>query len=577
MKKWFENLKISSKLTVGFLSILCLALIIGILGITSLIKMNNDREETYNQCTLGIVYSAQAQADFLSTGAAVRDLYIYYNTDKETYCDKISAELDSVDAQLDNYNKTVSDSRDQDNYNKAKTAYGSYKNAVKAIVQDAESGKPNTDILALIQNSGKQVENTEEAFDSMVKYDMSVASQQLADDRASGWRTIFIMIAVIVASFALGLFLRSYISGLISKPLAKLGRFAEMLAVGDIDVNKVAEEKDMLLKQRKDEVGTLALSFNRVVASTVEQANKVQAIAGGDLTVSIAVRSEFDVLGKALSRLIKDLNDLVISVVSSSSQVNSGSKLVSDSSTSIAQGATEQAGSVEELTASLEEIASQTAQNAKNARETNGLALKIEKDAEDGGTRMSEMIRAMNEIGVSSDNIGKIVKSINDIAFQTNILALNAAVEAARAGQYGKGFAVVAEEVRNLAAKSAEAAKETTELIEDSAQKVAAGTKMAGETAEALHKIMAGVTKITELIGSIATESNDQAEALGQVRQGIQQVSQVVQSNAAASEECASASEELSGQANLLRDSVGVFKLRTEENAKTAGIDRRPA
>jgi methyl-accepting chemotaxis protein len=227
----------------------------------------------------------------------------------------------------------------------------------------------------------------------------------------------------------------------------------------------------------------------------------------------------------------------------------------------LSQGSTEQASSIEEITASMTQVSAQTKQNAANANQANQLALAAKENAVEGNGQMQGMVKAMAEINDSSSNISKIIKVIDEIAFQTNILALNAAVEAARAGQHGKGFAVVAEEVRNLAARSANAAKETTEMIENSIRKVEAGTEIANNTAVALNKIVDGVAKAAELVGDIASASNEQATGIAQINQAISQVAQVVQTNSATAEESAAASEELSSQAELLKNAVNRFRL----------------
>jgi len=255
-------------------------------------------------------------------------------------------------------------------------------------------------------------------------------------------------------------------------------------------------------------------------------------------------------------------NEVLNNINAAAEQVASGAKQVADSSIALSHGATEQASSVEELTASIEEISSQTEQNANSANRANSLAETAKNNAIQGNDQMKEMMKAIEDINESSTNISKIIKVIDEIAFQTNILALNAAVEAARAGQHGKGFAVVAEEVRNLAARSAKAAKETTDMIEGSIKKVEVGTKIASETANALTKIVGDIAAIASLVSDISVSSNEQSVGISQVSQGIVQVSNVVQTNSATSEESAAASEELSSQAELLKEQVSRFKLK---------------
>ena len=559
---WFENLKISKKLTGGFIVVACLGIIIGLVGIVNLISITNNQQEAYDQCTLGIEYSSKASSGLMELRSMVRDLYIYYDTDKETYISKISDQFGTIETYLDEYADTISDSADQANYDQMKAAYQSYKNDVNEILAAAQSSDTTRDdIYQLVASKRGNGSTADETFKSVEDYNVTLAESRTKSDKSAAWTSILVMIIVIVISFGLALFLGLFISGGISRPIQLFASFAELLAIGDVDVDKVIGERDHFLKYRKDEIGRLAGAFNKVIASTTEQAQKAKAIAEGDLTTTITIRSEHDILGRALSELVAKFHNLASSIVSSANQVDSGAKLVADSSTTLSQGATEQAGSVEELTASLEEITAQTAQNAQSAQTANDLSKNIKQAAESGNMKMEDMLRAMNEISVASDNISKIIKVIENIAFQTNILALNAAVEAARAGQNGRGFAVVADEVRNLAGKSSEAAKETTVLIESSIQKVRAGTEIANETASSLNKIVEGISEATELVASIAAASNEQAAALEQVNTGILQISQVSQSNAAVSEESAAASEELSSQADCLKEYVSVFKL----------------
>ncbi len=263
------------------------------------------------------------------------------------------------------------------------------------------------------------------------------------------------------------------------------------------------------------------------------------------------------------------INSMMSVTLELAQKLTSGSKQISDSSSALSDGAANQASSLEEISASMNEISSQTKLNAENATQANGLASDTKENAGIGNTRMKKMLEAMENINESSTKISKIIKVIDEIAFQTNLLALNAAVEAARAGEAGKGFAVVAEEVRNLAGRSAEAAKSTTELIEDSISRVEKGTGIANETAGALEKIVESVAKVTTLVGEIAISSNEQAEGIEQISQGVVQIDQVTQMNSANAEESAAASEDLFQQAAKLTHIVGGFSLDHNSNGRS--------
>ena len=317
----------------------------------------------------------------------------------------------------------------------------------------------------------------------------------------------------------------------ISKPIHEVAATMDKMSEGNLNATVTGTYKGSF-DALKTSVNAMGSRFKTVVS---EISAVTEEIGNGNLSINDVrvYRGDFNAISISLNTIIKKLNALLGDINNAAEQVNAGANQISDTSQSLAQGSTEQASSIEELTASIAEIADQTKHNAVNANRARELATDVMENADKGNHQMTKMQHSMVDINKSSDDISKIIKVIDDIAFQTNILALNAAVEAARAGQHGRGFAVVAEEVRTLAARSADAAKETTGLIEGSINKVQEGTKIADETAEALAEIVTGIGQVTGLIGNIATASNEQATGIAQINMGVEQVAQVVSQNSA--------------------------------------------
>lgn len=358
----------------------------------------------------------------------------------------------------------------------------------------------------------------------------------------------------------------AYIKKTVSAPLHHLTALAQTLEQGELGANQ--NQTMAAGMDSNDEIGILSKSFEHTIRRLRDYIGEIsamlEAIAGGDLTAEITQEyvGDFASIRTSLNDILQRLNSTMGQIVTSAEHVSGGADQMSTASQALSQGSMEQTGAVEALEKTIRSVTDsikQTAENVQRAREqVGGMGLSLT----EGNEKMQEMINAMGEITRSSNQIEKIIKTIEDIAFQTNILALNAAVEAARAGTAGKGFAVVADEVRNLAAKSAEASKSTSALIGRSIAAVNQGTQIADATGRQLESVVAGAHAIVETINGIAADAKTQAEAVEQIQEQVGQITGVVQTNSSTAEESAATSQELSAQANVLRQLVKTFHLR---------------
>lgn len=391
----------------------------------------------------------------------------------------------------------------------------------------------------------------------------SYIAQQKSIVESSIQKSIADLTIIIISSLLVAIILGLYIVISIVVPLGKLNRVTSALAKGNLDAKIDISSNDEVGQLAKS-MGLLTNRLKSYIQYIDEISELLEDLGRGnlDLVFKNSYEGDFEKIKKALTNTSEMLNQTLSQISIAADQVSSGSDQVSSGAQALAQGATEQASSIEELSATINEVSSQIVKTAENAANAKQISIESSYATQQGKAKMQQMITSMTEISDTSREIGKIIKAIDDIAFQTNILALNAAVEAARAGASGKGFAVVADEVRNLAGKSAESAKNTAALIEKSIKAVAQGSVIVSETAGSLDVVVQSAEKLDKIIQYIANTSEEQAVSIKQVDIGIDQISTVVQTNSATAEESAAASEELSSQSQMLANLISQFKLK---------------
>jgi methyl-accepting chemotaxis protein len=419
-------------------------------------------------------------------------------------------------------------------------------------------------ITAQCKAIGQEAVSSVESLSAAMDEDMGA---EISASLTLSVTSLIIVIVVAVFAIIISVVLSIIISKSITVPvqfltdtLSKIGHRGQ-ITFSDSDWKQARE-----IASGKDEVAESVSSLMATCERLETVGKNLTLVANGDLTQDIKALSEDDLMGLTINKMVDNLNGMFRDINNATSEVSSGAGQISDGAQSLAQGSTEQAATVEELSASIADIANKTKENADMANNAASLANEIKANAEKGNAQMAEMTKAVDEINTASQNISKVIKVIDDIAFQTNILALNAAVEAARAGEAGKGFAVVADEVRNLASKSAAAAKETGALIENSMKKAELGAQIAAETALSLNEIVSGINESTVIVGKIADSSEEQKTAIAQINDAIEQVSEVVQRNSATAEQSAASSQELNAQSNILSANVSKFHIKQEIN-----------
>ncbi|MDR1494062.1 MAG: methyl-accepting chemotaxis protein [Planctomycetaceae bacterium] len=525
---------------------------------------NEEGEELMELSKLGVIELLQECESHLGEIAILRYGVVYAVTDEER--ERIST---NIQVKMQELVRTIEEVRPQLPEGDAAKSFAKFielrskwLEVARNYMADIQELNNSQSILLLkladsIKQSGKLLKNN---FDATF-HEGENQAKIIAFSKYVGYTVAGI---AMLTAIAMGWLLSRSVAGGISGIVEIFRRITQE---GDTNANI----GDAYLK-RTDEVGELAQQARAIIGDYHSVTEAGQAAGRGDWTYRVKIKSEKDTMNQNLANMFEQVNDVLNQVQGAVLQVTIGTGQVAATSETLSQGATESAASLEEITSSMTEMGSQTHQNAQNAAEASHLAKDASEAAGNGQQMMQQMINSMEQITKNSQDVQKVIKVIDDISFQTNLLALNAAVEAARAGVHGKGFAVVAEEVRNLAARCAKAAGETTQMIENNNRQINEGAEIAQKTAEMLDQIVSHVANTTNLINEIATASNEQAQGVSQVSQALQQIDSVTQQNTASAEESASASSEMNNHATRLQQVVSRFKLR---NANTNGGNTR--
>lgn len=556
-----KDLKVSKKLTISYAIILTLLIMSCVVSIVDFIRLGGQIETFYDG-----PFTVNDSASVINSNFERMQKSVYRsisNTDSEIVKEAITdarncaaiiqEELPVVKAHF------LGDQQIIDRLDAALAKLAPMREHVLTLASENQKAEA-ADYME--HNNILAIQEAQAELNSLIESGNKKGENLVSGLREKQAMAVFTVIILGGISVAVSVVFGVYITRGITQPVTELEQAARAMAKGEFSAVRVEYDS-------RDELGSLAGDIRSMVKTLTDVLQNETYILNEMAEGNFSVHSdrdeyyigEFEQLMRSMKKINRGLSELLLQISQSADNVAAGSEQVSSGSQNLAQGTTEQAASVEELTGMMSEISDQAYRNSRDAQEASEKAQMVKENATESSRAMQEMVKAMAEISGKSDEIRKIVKTIEDFSFQTNILALNAAVEAARAGDRGKGFSVVANEVRSLANQSSAASKSTAALIQSSLQAVENGRRIANETDNALAEVVSGIDNVSELLFHITDASSKQFDANRQVTENINLISEVVQTNSATAEECAAASEELASQAQLLKELVSHFKL----------------
>jgi methyl-accepting chemotaxis protein len=561
--------------------VVLLTLTMGIVSILSASDIESSYTELVEKDTKALSNLGTARSALRGEYADLRDIMLYVMRGDpagiKASIESYRANTAMLKSSIVEYSESIETDAGQKAYSEFNKEYGDYTASAENFISSLESADAEY-LYTLVKECTDQVDETIITMDNMEKSKFNRSQENNNQMTMRSNRGIMITIIILVVVVVISICMAVFIAAMITKPLALMKDLLRQvgetgnLEFGDDQMRRIKEEAMF-----RDEIGQSIAAFVRMLEQFIYYGNCLGKVADRDLSMKLNTLSGDDTFGVALKNMLANLNSVLGEIGTSASQVASGSSQIAQASTNLATGASQQAATIQEFTATVSEV-------HRMADDTTMMATEVLREVRESGNMMKEctdemdsMLRAMQDIDEKSQHISNVIKVIDDIAFQTNILALNAAVEAARAGQHGKGFAVVSDEVRNLASKSAGAAKETAELIESSLRSVSEGNRIVAKVNDSLQAVGSISDKNAESMEKLHNGSTSQSGSMAEINTAIMQLSSVVQSNSATAEETAASSQEMSAQSVMLNEIVSRFRLSEEMRSTVWGSPGRPA